>query len=243
MAPLEVIETADRVPLGSHALAVYATPEEATHLLAAFASGAPRGQPTRLFVSDEEQARAQRLAIGAGPTEHLKVLPEGQAVLSEGRLRPAPAVRDFVEAHGEGVTAAGDTVSRHLTSSNARLFMEYEHWFDRQPRTRSRFLCPYDLRLLPTDQAPSILRSLAQHHSYVVLSGCRDPDIQLLQLFLFERQVPPPAPLASSLSWALAEKLVVRYPLTDRLGLTPDGQRIVRAGSRAQRGAAGAGPN
>jgi hypothetical protein len=163
----------------------------------------------------------------------VRVLDHEQDETVGGRLRPVREVREFVGGHPEGVTGGGDTISDYLTPDNVEEHLEYEGWFDDQPRDRSRFLCPYDLRKIPPQAAPGVLRQLGAHHSHAILSASTEPAVRLLQLFVFGAPEDLPAELKDTLRWATEHGLVRRGGADEDLELTPAGEEIVRDWSRA----------
>jgi hypothetical protein len=239
MPPIETVSEAKDLPHGCHALGLYATPEEAAELTTDFLIGAPVDQAAKVFVPDEEREAVDLKAIerrAPGRRGSLERLPAGQVARAEGHLRPVPAVRDFVAAHPEGVTAAGDTLSLETSLAHSEELLEYESWFDEQPRERSRFMCPYDLRLIPVDQAPEFLRGLARVHSHVVLSRTPDPEVRLLQVFLFDSLEDPPSEVAESIQWAVDSGYLYRRHPEGALELTPWGSVLLERWSQVAHG-------
>ena len=231
---VEVVEDARDVPNGGHALSLHASRKESGENAVAFLAGAPSARSARYFVSDTETAKEYRESLAVRAPDHVgcvAILPEGQVAAGADGIRPSAKVRAFLAEHPEGVTAAGETITRHWTIANVPEHLEYERWFDEQPRNHSRFLCPYDLREIPPKIAPEVLRTLGNRHSHVVLSRSREPAVRLLQLFVFPTVAEIPGPLESSLAWAEAERLVERRGAPPVLELTPHGEQLVRAWS------------
>jgi hypothetical protein len=195
-----------------------------------FLAGAPEHQAARYWVPSEELANEYNARVGQlvpGRGGLVRYLSTEQVEEREGRLRPVSDVTDFVEANPRGVTAAGETLSAYLNRDNIDAHLEYEAWFDALPRDDSRFLCPYDLRRLPVDQATEVLRSLGSHHNYVVLSRSTDPPIRLLQLFVFEKILEIPEPLEGTLGWAIRSDAVDIAGSPKALKLTRHGDEML----------------
>ena len=107
-------------------------------------------------------------------------------------------------------------------------YLEHERWFPEQARGASRFLCPYNLRDIPAEDAPEILRALGARHSHVVLSSSSATTARVLQRFVFATARAIPATLRPELDWALGEGYVTVDGGTDRLSRTPKGaERVV----------------
>ncbi|HTP56026.1 MAG TPA: MEDS domain-containing protein [Thermoplasmata archaeon] len=231
---VEIIESAQEVPTGGHVLSLHSSRKESGENAVAFLAGAPSPRSARYFVSDAETAKEYRESLAVRAPDHVgcvAILPEGQVAAQEGQIRPSSAVRAFLAEHPDGVTAAGETITRHWSIETVPEHLEYERWFDEQPRDQSRFLCPYDLREIPPKIAPEVLRTLGDHHSHVVLSRSREPAVRLLQLFVFPTVGEIPEALQSSLAWAEAERLVERRGAPPVLALTALGEQLVRAWS------------
>jgi hypothetical protein len=223
------------LPPGSHCVSFHTDVTEAADDAAEFLAGAPEGQAAAYWVGDTAlQAYYQGRVAEEAPHQVgcVMVLSEEQVHPVDGRLRPIDTVVDFVRSHPEGVSGAGETLTLYLTPENVPEHLEYESWFDAQPRDGSRFLCPYDLRRVPPDQAPEILRDLGKHHSHVALSPSNEPAVRLLQLFIFETPADVPPPLAETLDWALRAGFVRRGDPDVPLELTPEGEALVEAWSQ-----------
>jgi hypothetical protein len=234
----ELLSDLRQLPVGSHCLDLYATREEATDAAVQFLAGAPPGQPTRYWVADstlrshyEERLRQ----VAPGQVGCVAVLDHEQVRPVDGRLRPAEEVAGFVADHPEGVTGGADTISRYWASPSVPAHLEYEAWFDAQPRDRSRFLCPYDLRTVPPEDAPRILRDLGRHHSHAVLSASSDPAVRLLQLFLFATPGDLPPALAPTYIWAIESGLIAAGEVDRELELSPAGFTVVTEWSERTR--------
>lgn len=226
----EVVETLADLPLGSHALSLHADPEEAAVNAAEFVSGAPEGQAVAYWVPDAPTADLCARQFSVTTPEHVgcvAILPHEQVEFDEGKLRPVAEVREFIRAHPEGVTAAGETLSHYWSPGTMPEHMEYEAWFESQPRDSSRFLCPYDLRLIPPHQAPSVLRDLGAHHSHVALSHSADVVVQLLQLFVFDTVQDLPPRQSEFFTRAVEGELVVVHESTGIFEISPAGEALV----------------
>ncbi len=227
----ELVQDPAALPLGVHCVSLHAGEEEAADHAVAFLAGAPPEQAASYWVADPRLAAyySERLAVEApNRVGCVQVLDREQVEPSDGRLRPVGEIRAFVSGHPEGVTGGADTISRHWNARTVPEHLEYEAWFDEQPRDDSRFLCPYDLRSLPTDRAPEILRALGAHHSHAILSQSSEPAVRLLQLFVFGSPGAVPAALRGTLEWAQRERLVAVVGRDEELRLTEEGERLVR---------------
>lgn len=220
------------LPLDSHALSFYADAAEAEDHAVRFLAGAAPGAPAVYFVPDEATSERYNARLSSELPERVGcVIPlvgHCQVETVEGKLRPVREVRDFVAAHTEGVTAGGDTLSMYLLPNSVSDHIEYESWFDRQPREHSRFVCPYDLRRVPVDSAPEFLRELGEHHSHIVLSSSAEPAVRLLQLFTFGTRATVPEPLHEDLDWAVDQGYLEVAGPDSPLRLTPHGRDVVR---------------
>jgi MEDS: MEthanogen/methylotroph, DcmR Sensory domain len=219
-----------QLPTGSHCLSLHTDGEEAADHAVAFLAGTPEGQAAAYWVADSslQAYYEERLAEEAPTQVGCVLLLSGEQVhVVDGKLRPVDEVRQFVAAHPEGVTGAGETLSIYWLPDNVPDHLEYEAWFDGLPRDRSRFLCPYDLRRVPSEDAPGILRELGRHHSHVVLSPSHEPAVRLLQLFVFETPAEVPFELSATLEWAIDSGFVEEGPSAEELRLTRVGAEVV----------------
>ena len=227
----EVVADPSELPLGSHCLSFHADATEAADHAVRFLAGSPEGLEPRYWVTDPEVASRYNERLASVAPAHVgcvSVLDHEQVHPVEGRLRPAPEIAEFVVAHPNGVTGGADTISDHWTVENIPEHLEYEAWFEGQPRRRSRFLCPYDLRRIPPALAPEVLRELGAHHSHVVLSSSDASAVRLLQLFIFGTPERLPAQLWESYRWAQEEGLLREGAPTEPLDLTELGADLVR---------------
>lgn len=227
----ELLDRLDRLPTGTHCVSLFASSEEAETQALDFIRGAPADQATAYWVPEPQAADAYNARLAAEASDHVGCvlfLPTEQVEVVEGHLRPVSAVREFVAAHPKGVTAAGATLSYYWAPENVSAHLEYEGWFDNLNHEGSRFLCPYDLRTVPPERAPEILRSLGDHHSHVVLSRSTEPAIRLLQLFVFASAYEIPEALETQLGWAIRRELAYSGHPSGELALTESGDRIVR---------------
>lgn len=231
----ELLAELSQLPSGSHCVSFHSSQSEAEDHAVEFLAGSPEGQASSYWVADPalQSSYQERLAERApGQIGCVHVLDGEQVHPVDGRLRPVEEVVRFVSSHPEGVTGGAERISRHWGPANVPEHLEYEAWFDQQPRRSSRFLCPYDLRTVPPDRAPQILRELGSHHSHVVLSSSPEPAIQLLQLFIFgsPRELPPA--LDSILGWAVRRGLIEASDPSADFALTEAGNQIVQDWSR-----------
>ena len=226
-----VIEDLKELPRGSHCVSFHANREEAARNAISFLAGAPEGQAATYWVPDADLAAYYNLWLAREAPEHVgcvAILPHEQVENVSGKLRPTMEIRRFMDSHPEGVTASGETITRYWKPQNIPDHLEYEAWFQDQPKGSSRFLCPYDLRAVPPDLAPQVIRELAAHHSHVVLSTSREPGARLLQLFIFPTVEEIPEPAEGTLGWALKKDLVeIQRPIRE-LSLTTLGERVVK---------------
>jgi hypothetical protein len=225
----QVLDDLAELPVGAHCLGLSASFPEATDHAVEFLAGTPEGMTPSYWVDDVESARRLNHRLARELPAHVGcVVPLGheQVERRDGKLRPASEILAFLAQHPEGVTAAGDTLSRYWTCETMADHLEYEAWFEDQPRATSRFLCPYDLRAVPIEDAPRILADLGRHHSHVVLSSSDEPAVRLLQLFVFGTPAEVPPRLGPDLEWAR------------RHGYVPPGEpdvpfRLTEAGQQA----------
>jgi hypothetical protein len=229
---VEVLDDLSLLPRGAHAISLHASREEAADHAVEFLRGTPEGQTAAYWVPDAALAQYYDDRLSDAAPAHLgcvHVLGHEQVELVDGRLRPVAEVRALIGQHPEGVTAAGETISQYWAPETMPEHLEYESWFDEQPREESRFLCPYDLREVPPEMAPGVLRDLGSHHSHVVLSRSDDPAVRLLQLFIFAGPQEVPPSLLPTLSWAIAEGLVRLEGPGQLMILTSSGEAAVRS--------------
>jgi hypothetical protein len=229
----EVLDNLAQLPQASHCLSLHATQDEAADHAIAFLDGTPDGQAANYWVPSPEIRDYYTERLTTESPDHVgcvSVLPCAQAEVTGGVRRPVGDVRSFIEAHPEGVTAAGETITHYWTSDEVPSYMEYESWFEEQRRDWSRFLCPYDLRRVPVEKAPGVLRELGAHHTHIVLSKSADPAVRLIQLFVFPNKRSIPGQLQGALRWAMSEELL--QP-SDELALSPAGESIFRDWSQS----------
>jgi hypothetical protein len=226
-----VLRDLAELPQGAHALALYSDREEAAAHAVRFIRGAPPSAPVSYWVASSDLAQEYNDRLASVAPERVgcvAVLDHEQVDRIDGKLRPTREVIDFVSEHPDGVTAGGDTLSLYWDLDSVPEYLEYEEWFDEQPRTSSRFLCPYDLRTVPAEVAPAVLSRLAKHHSHVVLSSSTEPAVRLLQLFLFGSPEELPERLRGDLRWATDRDFVENPADGATLELTPRGREVVR---------------
>lgn len=231
----EIVERLSQVPPGSHCISLHASPEEAADRAVDFLAGTPPGQAASYWVPDPDLAAEYNARLEAEAPSQVgcvRALAHEQVAPHDGRLRPTPEIVDFVTAHPGGVTGGADTISRHWTRESVPDHLEYEAWFDDPSRGQSRLLCPYDLRTLPAELAPRVLRELGTHHSHAALSNSTDPAVRLLQLFIFPTIHDLPPKLHATLGWALAQRYASLPGLGNELVLTAAGETVVRDWSR-----------
>ncbi len=208
----ELISDLSKLPTGSHCLELFASEDEAADRAAAFLAGAEDPKATSYWVADERLVAVNRQQVARRDPRHegnVHRLRGPQVVRRDGVLRPTGEIIRFVRDHPEGVTGgAASAITGYWTREEIPAYLEYEEWFHRQARGRSRFLCPYDLRKVPVDLAAEVLPQLARHHSHLVLSSVRHPTTLLVQLLVFPRADSVPKELRKVLDWALREGLV-----------------------------------
>lgn len=227
----EVVQDPSELPVGCHALSFHADPAEAEDHAVRFIAGTPEGIEPSYWVTDVEMATEYNERLASLAPAHVgcvSVLDHEQVHPVGGYLRPAPEVAAFVAGHPNGVTGGADTISYHWNVENVPEHLEYEAWFDAQPRRGSRFLCPYDLRRIPPALAPEILRRLGAHHSHVVLSSSDESAVRLLQLFVFGTPEQLPSQLWESYRWATEEGLLREGAPAEPFDLTEIGTDLVR---------------
>jgi hypothetical protein len=233
----QVVDDLRELPTGSHCMSFHASREEAARHAVSFLAGTPEGQPAKYWVPDPGRAAYYQHWLASEAPDHVgcvAILSREQVEPVQGKLRPIEEIREFVGGHPDGVTGCGETITQYWTDATIPDHLEYEAWFEGQPRDASRFLCPYDLRAIPPVKAPDVIRDLGRHHSHVALSRSPEPAVRLLQLFAFPTVDETPAPLERTLRWALEKGLVVVDSLRE-LSLTEAGERIVRTWSEPGR--------
>jgi hypothetical protein len=226
----EVLTDPGSLPVGCHALGLYSGPVEAEWQAVRFVSTAPRTAPPVFFVHDQPTADRYNSRLSKTAPDRVGcvvALGHEQVETVKGKLRPVREVQDTLSRHPEGMTAGGDTLSMYLTPESTPAHLEYEEWFDAQPRSGSRFICPYDLRNLPVESAPEILADLGRHHSHVVLSSSPEPAVRLLQLFIFGSRAAVPERLGEDVGWAEENGYIPSSTSNAPLTLTPEGQQVV----------------
>lgn len=226
-----VLRDLAELPVGSHALGLYSERSEAADQAVQFVAGAPPEMAATFWVPSPELAKKYNDRLAAVAPDRVgcvAALDHEQVTPVEGKLRPTQEVTDFLSQHPDGVTAGGDTLSLYWDSASMSEHLEYEAWFDQQPRMHSRFLCPYDLRSVPPEDAPDVLRDLGRHHSHVVLSSSSEPAVRLLQLFIFGSSAELPDRLHGDHRWALEHGYVEETKAPTALELTPVGRELVR---------------
>jgi hypothetical protein len=228
----EVIDDLRELPTGSHALSFHASRQEAVDHAVGFLAGAPPGQATSYWVPEAEPATpyVEKLnEVAPGQVGCVRPLHGPQVVTSEGRhLRPTEEIRRFVTSHPEGVTAGAETITTYWSPQTVPDYLEYEAWFQDQPRNGSRFVCPYDLRRIPASDAPQVMMELGAHHSHVVLSTSDEPAVRILQLFVFATPAEVPIQLQDTLEWAKRAELISASDPNGPLTLTPLGESLVQ---------------
>ncbi len=229
-----IVARLTELPVGAHCLGIHVGEAEGAAQAADFVAGAPDRQPASFWVSDERRQQEYRETMGRVSPQQVgcvAVLPSEQVAPVAGVLRPVDEISRFVAGHPEGVTAGADTIDRHWTAATIPDYLEYEEWFESQRGDRSRFLCPYDLRRIPPEAAPELLRGLGSHHSHVVLSENPEPAVRLLELFIFGRPDALPPALEPTLAWARARGYLGAGRAEEEFSLTPEGERLIRAWS------------
>ncbi len=231
----EVVNDLVELPLGSHCISFHVSREEASEQAVSFLAGNLPGMAAMYWVTDATVADyySDRLSAQApNQVGCVAILNHEQVESVQGKLRPVSEVNDFIHAHPEGVSAAGETLTAYWTPENIPDHVEYESWFQEQPRSNSRFLCPYDLRKVPPEMAPKILRDLGAQHSHAALSRSPDPAVRLMQLFAFGTPAEIPSQLRDTYHWATQQGLIATSDPMEELTLTPKGEQVVADWSR-----------
>jgi hypothetical protein len=237
------------LPVGSHCVSFYAGPEEAANQAVRFLAGSPWGMTTSFWVDDPKVAADYNARLSEASPEHVGcviALGHEQVERVDGKLRPAREIFDFFQEHPEGVSAGGDTLSLYWTPANLLDHLEYEEWFQTQPRDGSRFLCPYDLRRIPLDRVAETLGQLRRLHSHIVLSQSPEPAVRLLQLLVFGTAADLPPRFEPELRSAQSAGLIRSTTSGGPLELTAAGREFVRAWIERSNGdpvSNGAGPD
>ncbi|MDE1819238.1 MAG: hypothetical protein KGJ23_02840 [Euryarchaeota archaeon] len=194
------------LPSGTHAIAFHDSGEEEAEHAVAFLRGASDPGATAYWVAEPwvaDLVREKLPRISARFEGAIRDLQGPQVAATQRVLRPVPEIAEFVSAHPRGVSAGADAVSYYWTREDVPRIEEYESWFDQQPRGGSRFLCPYDLRRIPLDMAPSLMRQLGSAHDHLTLSDSEDPISRLVQAFLFASPQGVPEGLRGTVDEAL----------------------------------------
>ncbi|HTP54251.1 MAG TPA: hypothetical protein VML94_04705 [Thermoplasmata archaeon] len=221
-----------QLPTGAHCLDLFSSEDEAAEHATAFLAGALDPDASSYWVAGNSLlAYCQEKASERDPSlsDRFHVLDGPQVLPTHGKLRPAPEVVRFLKAHPDGVTAAAATITEYWTREQIPGYIEYERWFDEQERSSSRFLCPYDLRKVPTDLAASVLPQLIASHSHVALSKYPNPASQMLQLLIFPQRDLVPSEFRPLLDWGLTERNLLWKATDDGLELTAQGEHFARA--------------
>ncbi len=230
----ELVEDLATLPLSAHGLSLHSSRGEAARHAAEFIAGTTAWQAAAYWVPDAATAGSHAAEIADRAPDHVgcvAIMSHEQVAEEHGKLRPVPEVLAFLREHPNGVTAAGETLSQYLDRKNLDQHLEYERWFQDQPRDRSRFLCPYDLRRLPPERAPHALRELGEHHTHVAISRDPHPVVQMLQLFLFRRAKELPPALVPTFADAVRRNAIRVDPGTGEFSLTPAGEAAVQSWS------------
>jgi hypothetical protein len=232
----EIVSDLVELPPGSHCISFHTSREEASEHAVSFLAGNLPGMAAMYWVTDAGTADyySNRLATQApDQVGCVAILSHEQVESVEGKLRPVSEVTEFIRAHPEGVSAGADTISTYWAPENIPEHVEYESWFQEQPRSKSRFLCPYDLRKVPPEMAPKVLRELGAQHSHAALSRSPDPGVRLMQLFAFGTPAEIPPPLRDTYQWALEQSLISASDPIEEMALTPKGEQVVADWSRS----------
>ena len=219
------------LPSGSHAVSFYSAQSEAAEQAVRFLAGAPKDEPSSFWVTDPATAEEYNRRLETASPDHVGcvvAIDHEQVERVDGRLRPCAEVRAFLREHPGSITAGGDTLSQYMVPGTVPEHLEYESWFQEQPRRGSRFVCPYDLRRIPPAMAPSVLKELGKQHSHVKLSSSPEPAVRLLQLFIFGSEAEVPVLLQDDLEAARERGWVARDSPRAPLALTGAGREIVR---------------
>ncbi|MHB8351789.1 MAG: hypothetical protein ACYDFT_03730 [Thermoplasmata archaeon] len=230
----EVVDDLSELKQGTHCLSLFTSRRESKEQAISFLAGAPTGQASSYWVADPSLKDYYSEDLASRAPEQVgcvHLLPGPQVTRVEGKLRPVPEIVEFVGAHPEGVTGAAETITEYWAPRNVPDHLEYESWFQEQPRGSSRFLCPYDLRRIPPEMAPETLRELGAHHTHVALSQSRDPAARVLQLFIFGYSEEVPAQLQGTLRWAEDSGWVQDRGPPTGLSLTASGEALLRGWS------------
>jgi hypothetical protein len=138
----QVLEDLAELPPGAHGLSFHSDSNEAQDHAVRFLSGAPKEAAASYWVATPEIAEQYNERLASDLPERVGCvasLGHEQVEDHEGRLRPVGEVTEFVREHPDGVTAAADTISLFWDLESVPEHLEYEEWFQEQPRDRSRF--------------------------------------------------------------------------------------------------------
>jgi len=227
---VRLLNSASELPTGSHCVSFHATQDEACEQAVAFLEGARADQASAYWVANQSLVPMYRTRLQSRVPDRkdsVHALGHSQVHQVGEVLRPAPEVLEFISHHPDGVTAGGETITWFWTPETIHDYMEYETWFERQPRLNSRFICPYNLRRVPPQAAASVLHELGEHHSHVVLSRAPAKAVRLIQLFLFANAREVPEMLQHDLTWAVDAGLVQVHEPSPILFLTASGHQLI----------------
>jgi hypothetical protein len=226
----EIVSDLVELPLGSHCISFHVSREEASEHATSFLAGNLPGMAAMYWVTDASIAAEYSDRLSSKAPDQVgcvAILHREQVERAEGRLRPVSEVTNFIRAHPEGVSAGAETITAYWTPENIPDHVEYESWFQGQPRAKSRFICPYDLRRVPPQMAPKVLRELGAQHSHAVLSDSPEPAVRLLQLFAFGTPAEIPPQLLDTYRWAMEQDLILASDPIEEMSLTSKGERVV----------------
>ncbi len=225
-----LLQAASDLPIGAHCVSFHASQQEACDQAVSFISGCPNDQAASYWVAERTLLPMYESELKARLPQRpdvVHVLGHSQVHKVGDVLRPVPEVLAFIGQHPEGVTAGGETLTWFWTPETIHEHLEYERWFETQPRQRSRFICPYNLRKVPPGDVLEVLRELSEHHSHVVLSQSRDRPVRLMQLFLFANADSIPEALRPDLRWAVDAGYVQVESPSPLLFLSASGRQLL----------------
>jgi hypothetical protein len=230
---MQLVQTQEELPPGSHSLSFYASRPEAARNMASFLKGARnRGQKAIVLTADDQMLQLYRGEVSKEVPEMMdsfhRILGRHALPTPDG-LRPVHEAMDFASAHPEGASMCGDTIPSFLDRRSLPNILLYEDWFDSLRPFYHRGLCPYDLAHIPVDRAPEALSRLAKAHTHAVLSNDPNPGIRFLQLLILPHVENPPKEHLGWLARAVDYGLFNRDRTEESVELTPRGENFARA--------------
>ncbi|MDE1820185.1 MAG: hypothetical protein KGJ23_07420 [Euryarchaeota archaeon] len=235
-----ILDEPSRLPVGGHALSMFASDQEGADHAASFLSGGKEPASSSFWVGEASAFEVYQRAVERSAPRFVESLHalKGAHVEWVGTdrraLRPIPEVLQFLQEHPQGLSAGANTLSHFWSPTDMPAFLEYENWIQQLPHAEARLLCPYDLRRIPVASAPTVVSTLARRHDHLVLSRTQDPLLTMLELFLFRKEAEVPPSLRPALERGLEDRWVQSAP-EGGFEWTARGEHFVEALARSKR--------